>query len=67
MVDSRPMSYYNVLQKCVSKVIANQFKVVLPAIIGSSQLAFVLKRQIIDNILLTQELMHNYHIDGSSA
>lgn len=67
MVDSRPMSYCNVLQKCISKVIANQFKVVLPAIIGSSQLAFVLKRQIIYNILLTQELVHNYHIGDSLA
>ena len=65
MDDFRPISCCNVLYKCISKVIANRFKAVLPDVIGLSQSAFVRGRQITDAILLTQELMHNYHLEGS--
>ncbi|XP_031288180.1 uncharacterized protein LOC116146875 [Pistacia vera] len=53
MTDFKPISCCNVLYKCVTKVIVNQFKVVLPVVIGSSLLAFVPGRRISDNILLT--------------
>src|SRR6516165_6265357 len=65
MSDFRPISCCNVLYKCISKVIVNRFKEVLPGVIGSSQSAFVPGRRISDNILLTQELMRNYHIGGA--
>ncbi|XP_031255913.1 uncharacterized protein LOC116113894 [Pistacia vera] len=67
MTDFRPISCCNVLYKCISKVIMNRFKVVLPNIIGVSQSAFVLGRRISDNILLTQELLRNYHLGDASS
>ncbi|GJR05914.1 putative reverse transcriptase domain, reverse transcriptase zinc-binding domain protein [Tanacetum coccineum] len=49
--------------KCISKIIANRIKNCLKTIISPNQSAFILGRSITDNILLTRELMHNYHLD----
>ncbi|GJX42038.1 putative RNA-directed DNA polymerase, eukaryota, reverse transcriptase zinc-binding domain protein [Tanacetum coccineum] len=51
----------NVLYKCISKIIANRVKEGLGDIVSINQSAFVPGRGIFDNILLTQELMRNYH------
>nr|GFA35420.1 putative RNA-directed DNA polymerase, eukaryota, reverse transcriptase zinc-binding domain protein [Tanacetum cinerariifolium] len=64
--DYRPISCCNVLFKCISKIIANRIKHGLKTIISPNQSAFVPGRSITDNILLTQELMHNYHLDRGS-
>nr|GEU53773.1 hypothetical protein [Tanacetum cinerariifolium] len=64
--DYRSISCCNVLFKCNSKIIANCIKHGLKTIISSNQSAFVPGRSITDNILLTQELMHNYHLDRGS-
>ncbi|GKE06786.1 reverse transcriptase domain-containing protein [Tanacetum coccineum] len=61
--DYRLISCCNVLFKCISKIIANRIKGSLKFLISPNQLAFVPGRSISDNILLTQELMHNYHLD----
>ncbi|GJR94679.1 RNA-directed DNA polymerase, eukaryota, reverse transcriptase zinc-binding domain protein, partial [Tanacetum coccineum] len=61
--DYRPISCCNVLFKCISKIIANRIKNCLKTIISPNQSAFIPGRSITDNILLTQELMHNYHLD----
>ncbi|GKB88880.1 hypothetical protein Tco_0961152, partial [Tanacetum coccineum] len=61
--DYRPISCCNVLFKCISKIIANRIKESLKVLVSPNQSAFVLGRSIVDNILLTQELMHNYHLD----
>ncbi|GJY04137.1 reverse transcriptase domain-containing protein [Tanacetum coccineum] len=45
------------------KIITNRIKEGLNDIVSDNQSAFVLSRRIIDNILITQELMHNYHLD----
>nr|XP_043612553.1 uncharacterized protein LOC122584456 [Erigeron canadensis] len=45
------------------KILANRLKGCLADLISINQSAFVPGRQISDNILLTQELMHNYHLD----
>ncbi|GKA66743.1 putative RNA-directed DNA polymerase, partial [Tanacetum coccineum] len=61
--DYRPISCCNVLFKCISKIISNRIKGSLNDLISPNQSAFVPGRRISDNILLTQELMHNYHLD----
>ncbi|GJX67681.1 hypothetical protein Tco_0303408 [Tanacetum coccineum] len=61
--DYRPISCCNVIFKCISKIIANRIKESLKVLVSPNQSAFVPGRSIADNILLTQELMHNYHLD----
>ena len=64
MHDYRPISCCNTIYKCISKIIAARIKGCLPDIISPAQTAFVQGRNIADNILLTQELMKNYHLDS---
>ncbi|GJY09569.1 hypothetical protein Tco_0377754, partial [Tanacetum coccineum] len=47
----------------ISKIIANRIKQCLKYLVSPNQSAFVPGRSISDNILLTQELMHNYYLD----
>ncbi|GKC93943.1 hypothetical protein Tco_1159385 [Tanacetum coccineum] len=61
--DYRPISCCNVLFKCISKIIANRIKGSLKLIISPNQSDFVSGHNILDNIMLTHELMHNYHLD----
>ena len=61
MHDYRPISCCNTIYKCISKIIVARIKRCLPDIICPTQTAFVHRRSITDNILLTQELMKNYH------
>ncbi|GKC45282.1 hypothetical protein Tco_1063004, partial [Tanacetum coccineum] len=65
--DYRPISCCNVLFKCISKIISNRLKDSLSELVSLNQSAFVPGRRISDNILLTQELMHNYHLDRGPA
>ncbi|XP_031392075.1 uncharacterized protein LOC116204137 [Punica granatum] len=66
MRDFRPISCCNVVYKCISKVLANRLKEVLPDIISLNQTAFVQGRKISDNVLLAHELVRNYHRQGIS-
>ncbi|GKB00478.1 protein LAZ1 [Tanacetum coccineum] len=59
--DYMPISCCNVLYKCISKIIANHVKEGLGDIVSINQSTFVPGHKIFDNILLTQELMRNYH------
>ncbi|GJV19061.1 hypothetical protein Tco_1368081 [Tanacetum coccineum] len=61
--DYRPISCCNVIFKCISKIIANRLKDSLKRLVRPNQSAFVPGRCISDNILLIQEIMHNYHLD----
>ncbi|GAA0160307.1 hypothetical protein LIER_16889 [Lithospermum erythrorhizon] len=64
MKDCRPISYRNVIYKCVSKILTGRVKVVLDNIISANQFAFMKGRLIGDNILMMQELVNNYHCEG---
>ena len=57
----RPISCCNVFYKCISNILANRKKALLPNLIDTAQSAFVKGRSISDNILIAQELMRNYH------
>ncbi|GKC41519.1 sodium/hydrogen exchanger 6 [Tanacetum coccineum] len=59
--DYRPISCCNVLYKCISKIIVERVKEGLGNIVSINQSSFVPGHRISENILLTQELMRNYH------
>lgn len=62
MNDFKPISCYNMMYKCISKVIISRLKGIFPDVIGFAQTTFVPSRQISNTILLTQELIHKYHL-----
>ncbi|CAN1822766.1 Transposon TX1 uncharacterized 149 kDa protein [Linum perenne] len=57
----RPFSCYNVLYKCITKIMANRLSRFLPKLISRSQSAFIKGRLISDNILLAHDLVSAYH------
>ncbi|GKB50944.1 protein LAZ1 [Tanacetum coccineum] len=59
--DYRPIFCCNVIYKCISKIITNRIIDGIKEVVSDNQSAFVSGRRISDNILFTQELMHNYH------
>ncbi|GJU22830.1 RNA-directed DNA polymerase, eukaryota, reverse transcriptase zinc-binding domain protein [Tanacetum coccineum] len=54
----RPISYCNVMYKCISKVITNRIKPVLGCLVSHNQIAFIQERHIQDNI---HEIMKGYN------
>lgn len=62
ITDYRPKLCCNVRYKCISKIISDRLRNGLSDVVNINQSDFVPGRRISDNILLTQELIKNYHI-----
>ena len=58
MTEFRPISLCNVCYKVISKLMSKRLKKYLPKIISETQLAFVARRLITDNILVAHEVFH---------
>nr|KAJ0187106.1 hypothetical protein LSAT_V11C900454800 [Lactuca sativa] len=65
--DYRPISCCNVVYKCISKIIVNRIRDHLGCLVSDNQSAFIPGRSILDNVLLSQELVRGYHIDRGYA
>jgi len=64
----RPISLCNSFYKIISKILVNRMRPLLAKIIDPVQSAFVPKRSIHDNILLTHEIMNKFkHMKGKKA
>ena len=62
----KPISYYNVLYKVITKILAKRLKPMLSSLVDESQVALVLGKSIGDNVLLVQELVYQYHLHKGS-
>lgn len=58
----RPISLTNELYKIISRLLVNRLKPVIAKLIGSMQSAFIPRRSTADNILVSQDLIHNSHL-----
>ncbi|KAH1083255.1 hypothetical protein J1N35_023016 [Gossypium stocksii] len=54
----QPISLCSVLYKLIMKVSANTFKMIFPKLISQEQAGFIAGRDITDNIILAQEVIH---------
>ncbi|CAH1447585.1 unnamed protein product [Lactuca virosa] len=61
--DYRPIACCNVVYKCISKLIVKRIRDFLGFLVSDNQSAFIPGRSILDNVLLSQELVRGYHIN----
>lgn len=54
----RPIGLYNVTYKLVTKIIVERLKGMLHTVVSPTQASFVSKRQITDNVVIMQEVLH---------
>lgn len=59
MKQLRPIGLWNVNYKIITKVITNKLKTILPKCVSPFQSSFVQNRQITNNILVYQEVLHS--------
>ncbi|GJR29868.1 RNA-directed DNA polymerase, eukaryota, reverse transcriptase zinc-binding domain protein [Tanacetum coccineum] len=65
--DYRPIACFNVMYKCISKILTNKIKGCLDNLVNISQSAFILKRVIQDYLLTTQELLKGYNCKNGAS
>ncbi|XP_019163545.1 PREDICTED: uncharacterized protein LOC109159892 [Ipomoea nil] len=56
--DFRPITLLNVIFKIISKVVVNRLRPLMDKLVGPHQNSFLPGRSTLDNIVLTQEIMH---------
>ncbi|PKI31225.1 hypothetical protein CRG98_048386 [Punica granatum] len=56
-----PISLCNVSCKLITKIIANRLQPFMSSLISPNQSSFVLRRHILDNIVIAQELIYSMH------
>ncbi|KAK1584321.1 hypothetical protein Q3G72_031946 [Acer saccharum] len=62
MTQLRPISLCNTAYKVISKVIVQRLRGLLPKVVSPNQVAFIPGRQIQDNIVVAQEVLHKFKI-----
>lgn len=58
--DYRPISCCSVIYKCITKLLCEKLRLVLPSLVSETQGAFVSGRSILHNILLCQDIVRIY-------
>lgn len=56
----RPISLCNTLYKVISKVIVQRIRPIIKKLICPNQVSFIVGRQIIDHVVVTQEMLHQF-------
>ncbi|XP_060180862.1 uncharacterized protein LOC132610560 [Lycium barbarum] len=65
--DMRPISLRNFINKVISRVVQDKLEGILPSLISPNQSGFVKGRCIIENVLLTQEVVTDIRLRGKPA
>ena len=65
VTEYRPITRCNILNRLISKALANRLKKILPSVISESRNAFQSNKSILDNILVTFKALHHMKIQKS--
>ncbi|XP_077228478.1 uncharacterized protein LOC143861435 [Tasmannia lanceolata] len=63
----QPISLCNFIYKTITKILAQRLKSVINKLVNPAQSAFIRGRQIQDNILLTHDILHKFHLASAKS
>ncbi|XP_077246096.1 uncharacterized protein LOC143885953 [Tasmannia lanceolata] len=63
----RPISLCNFSYKIITKILADRLRSKIHCLINPTQSAFIKGRSIHENILLTHDILHRFHLDSSKS
>ncbi|XP_070036720.1 uncharacterized protein LOC142166778 [Nicotiana tabacum] len=66
-LDMKPISLGNFINKVISRVVYDKLDGILPSIVSKNQSDFLKGRNIIENVLLTQEIITYISLRGKPA